>query len=121
MTIIFMPANQRSAARLASILEDYNRGSGQLVNKQKSAIFFSSNCTDETRAMVHAVLQVESEALGEKYLGLPTAIGTSDGGIFDYLPDRICGFVHGWGENTLSCAGREVLLKANAQEVPTTL
>ncbi|GJN32301.1 hypothetical protein PR202_gb20798 [Eleusine coracana subsp. coracana] len=65
------------------------------------------------------VATVESEALGEKYLGLLSAIGTSEGGVFDYLPNRICGFVHGWGENTLSCAGREVLLKANTQPAAT--
>lgn len=39
--------------------------------------------------------------------------------MFDYLPDWISGVVHGWGENTLSCVGREVLLKANVHAVPT--
>jgi hypothetical protein len=38
--LIFAPASKRSADRVAQILQDYHRGSGQLVNKQKSAIFF---------------------------------------------------------------------------------
>jgi hypothetical protein len=32
---------------------------------------------------------------------------------------RIRNFICGWSENLLSCAGREVLIKANAQAVPT--
>ncbi|GJM88251.1 hypothetical protein PR202_ga04291 [Eleusine coracana subsp. coracana] len=71
------------------------------------------------RAIVHEALQIDTEALGEKYLGLPTATGSEEDGTFDYVADRIRGFVHGWGENTLSCADREVLIKSNAQAVPT--
>jgi hypothetical protein len=39
--LIFTQASKRGANRVASILNDYNRGSGQLVNKHKSAVFFS--------------------------------------------------------------------------------
>lgn len=42
--LIFTQATKRAADRISLILEDYNRGSGQLVNKGKSAIFFSANC-----------------------------------------------------------------------------
>ncbi|GJN09517.1 hypothetical protein PR202_ga27532 [Eleusine coracana subsp. coracana] len=110
-----MEASERGANRIATILDDYNLGSGQLVNKQKSVIFFSANCVAEARQIVHEALQINTEALGERYLGLPTSVGLSTDGTFDYVPNRIRGFVTGWGENTLSCAGREVLIKANAQ------
>jgi hypothetical protein len=59
------------------------------------------------------------EALGQKYLGLPTAVGQVADATFDYSADRIRSFIHGWGANNMSCAGQEVLLKANAQAVPT--
>ena len=52
-------------------------------------------------------------------MGLPTAVGKVSDGTFDYSADRIRSFVHGWGEDNMSCTGREVLLKANAQAVPT--
>jgi hypothetical protein len=68
---------------------------------------------------VKSSLQIESEALGERYLGLPTVVGKVADGTFDYSADRIRSFVHGWGVNNMSCGGREVLLKANAQVVPT--
>lgn len=47
--IIFSKASQRGAERLRGILEIYNRGSGQLVNREKSAVFFSTNNTDEMK------------------------------------------------------------------------
>jgi hypothetical protein len=73
--MIFTQATRRAADRIAEILELYNRGSGQLVNKQKSAVSFSENCDDESRQEVHESLQIPTEALGEKYLGLPTVVG----------------------------------------------
>jgi hypothetical protein len=74
-SIVFIQANQRSADRLTKILETYRRGSGQLINKQRSAVFFSANCDRDTKETVKSSLQIESEALSEKYLGLPTAVG----------------------------------------------
>ncbi|GJN28083.1 hypothetical protein PR202_gb16165 [Eleusine coracana subsp. coracana] len=116
--LVFTQAT-RSADRLALILEDYHKGSGQLVNKGKSAVFFSENCEDEVRLEVMDGLQITIEALGEKYLGLPTAVGKVADGTFSYVADRIRSFVNGWSEKDLSCAAREVLVKANAQAVPT--
>ncbi|GJN28463.1 hypothetical protein PR202_gb16590 [Eleusine coracana subsp. coracana] len=100
-------------------LEEYNRGSGQLVNKQKSVVFFSSNCLPETKQELVESLEIQIEAVGEWYLGLPTAVGVAGDGTFDYVADRVRNFVSGWGDNTLSCAARETLLKANAQAIPT--
>jgi len=68
---------------------------------------------------VHQALQIPTEALRGRYLGPPTTIGKVTDGVFDYVPDRICNFVNGWGEKSSSCAGREVILKSNAQVVPT--
>jgi hypothetical protein len=95
--LIFTQATRRGADRVAEILDMYNRGSGQLVNKGKSAIYFSDNCNQDVKQVVHEGLQIPTEALGEKYLGLPTAVGKSSGGSFDYVADRIRGFINGWG------------------------
>lgn len=67
--MIFTRASRRGAERVASILDDYNKGSGQLVNKQKSAIFFSPNCEQECKAEIQTVLQIPNEALGGKISG----------------------------------------------------
>jgi hypothetical protein len=75
--------------------DDYNKGSGQLVNKQKSAIFFSPNYEQECKQEVQAILQIPNEALGERYLGLPTSAGRGAPNAFNYVSARVRGFVRG--------------------------
>lgn len=117
--LVFTQASKWGADRVAAILEDYNRASRQLVNKSKSAVFFSQNCLQDCKDEVLESLQIPTEALGVRYLGLPTAAERGASDVFNYVPARVRGFIGGWVEKNLSCAAREVLLKANAQSVPT--
>jgi hypothetical protein len=117
--IVFSEASQRGADRLRDILETYSRGSGQLVNREKSTVFFSSNCSDEMKEAVRVGLDIQTEALAEKYLGLPTAIGRSTKEAFEYIPARVKGAIGSWSGREASCAGREILLKSVAQAIPT--
>jgi hypothetical protein len=57
--------------------------------------------------------------MNERYLGLPVHVGRSKGGTFAYLKDRIWNRIQGWKEKFLSWAGKEVLIKAVAQAIPT--
>lgn len=116
--IIFSEAPQRGAARIQSILDIYNRGSRQLVNKDKSAIFFSKNCLEQERLQVLHELNIETEALADRYLGLPTAVGRSKAEAFEFMPARIKGVICSWSGREASSAGREVLIKSMAQSVP---
>ncbi|GJN40159.1 hypothetical protein PR202_gb29337 [Eleusine coracana subsp. coracana] len=74
---------------------------------------------DEMRQEVHEGLQIPTDLLRERYLGLPTSVGKVADGTFTYVATRVRSFVCGWGENELSYAAREVLIKGNAQAVPT--
>jgi len=117
--IIFSEALQRGASRIQEIFDIYSRGSGQLVNRDKSVVFLSKKCLDETKQLVRDELNIDIEALSDKYLGLPTALGQSTTGTFDFLPARIKGLIGFWCGREASSAGREVLLKSVAQAVPT--
>lgn len=117
--IVFSEASQRSAIRLQEILDTYSRGSGQLVNREKSAVFFSANCGDDSKQEVRSVLHIDTEALAERYLGLPTALGRATKETFEFMPTRIRNLIGTWSGREASCAGREVLLKSVAQAVPT--
>ena len=55
----------------------------------------------------------------EKYLGLPMIGGKSKVSTFKELQERITKKVMGWKEKTISKAGRETLIKAVAQAIPT--
>jgi hypothetical protein len=52
------------------------------------------------------VLDVHKETLNEKYLGMPSDVGKSRGGVFKYLRDRMWKKVLGWMEQLLSVGGR---------------
>jgi hypothetical protein len=54
--IVFSEASRRGADRLQEVLRIYSAGSGQLVNKDKSAIFYSSNCQNEAKDEVKEVI-----------------------------------------------------------------
>jgi hypothetical protein len=51
--------------------------SGQVINKDKSSILFSSNMARRVRDEMKATLSISQEKWGERYLGLPVSIGIS--------------------------------------------
>ena len=55
----------------------------------------------------------------DKYLGLPSHIGKHKKASFDYIKERIWKKLQGWEEKLLSQAGREILIKAMVQAIPT--
>ena len=66
------------------------------------------------------------EALGvpeilqyDKYLGLPSLVGKHKKASFDYIKERVWRKLQGWEESPPSQAGREVLIKAVVQTIPT--
>lgn len=65
------------------------------------------------------ILDIRTEARNEKYLGLPVYMGKSISKTFAYLMDRVWKRIHGWKEKMLSKAGKEILIKAIAEAIPT--
>ena len=61
--IVFSEATHGGASRLMEILSMYDRRSGQMINRDKSAIFFSGNCSQDMKELVSNGLQIHKEAL----------------------------------------------------------
>ena len=57
----------------------------------------------------------------DKYIGLPTIVGRSKNTIFASVKERIWKKLQGWKEKFLSRPGKEVLIKAAIQSIPTYL
>jgi len=90
-----------------------------MINKAKSAVLFSRNTKPQQKKTVCDQLQVTKETMSERYLGLSVHVGKSKSGVFSYLKDRIWTRIQGWKEKFLSWAGKEILVKAVAQAIPT--
>ena len=57
------------------LLNLYEKQSGQAVNFQKSAVFFSSNVRRDKQNEITNILGVNNDLRESKYLGLPSLIG----------------------------------------------
>jgi hypothetical protein len=73
----------------------------------------------QNKEEVCAILNINLKALTEKYLGLPAQVGMDRTDCFQYLVDRVCQIISGWNKKNLSMGGKEILLKAVAQAIPS--
>ena len=117
--LVFISATSESADRLNRILLIYASCSGQSVNREKSAVFFSPNMPTSRREALKQILGVLVEAFSDRYLGLPTAVGRITSGTFDHIGESSRSKMNGWAERLLACAGREILIKSVIQAIPT--
>ena len=90
-----------------------------MINREKSAIMFSPNTRRNERDEVMQELAIAKETMNERFLGLPVFVGRSKTKVFAYLKECIWTRIQGWKEKMLSREGKEVLIKAVAQAIPT--
>ena len=70
------------------------------------------------KAQVCSTLNIMTEAMSDKYLGLPATLGLDKSDSFVYLLERIIERLKGWKEKLLSIGAKEILLKAVIQSIP---
>jgi hypothetical protein len=118
-SLLFGQATLSECQKIMDILGCYESCSGQRINRDKTAIFFSNNTSNNSKQSIQEFWGLHEVHNFEKYLGLPAMIGRSKKAIFNGLKERIVQRLQGWKEKFLSKAGREVLIKAVAQSIPT--
>ena len=104
---------------LHNVLALYERASGQKINKAKAALFFSKNTSLNTRTTILTMFGMSSTTKFKKYLSLPPIMGRSKKRAFNEIKNRIWKRLQGWKEKLLSQAGREILIKAMIQAIPS--
>jgi hypothetical protein len=118
-SIVFLEASVESMQALKEVLTAYEVASGQKVNLQKSSVFFGDGCSQESKVELKASLGMTEEALSKRYLGLPTVVGRSKEGCFQYINERSGAKVSGWKGQGLSKKAKEILVKSVLQATPT--
>ena len=118
-SLIFCRASLSDCQTIQSILQIYENASGQNINRGKTNLFFSSNTPAQTQEDIKNLLAVPVIQRFEQYLGLPSFVGRAKKRSFSLIKERIWKKLKGWKEKLLSQAGREILIKAVVQAIPT--
>nr|XP_027090317.1 uncharacterized protein LOC113711350 [Coffea arabica] len=88
-SLLCCKASKKEVLKIKEVINHYGQASGQVVNFEKSAMFFSKNTPNRIRKEVCKVLDNMREAQSGKYLGLPMTIGRDKNQVFGYLKDKI--------------------------------
>ena len=100
------------------ILKTYEENSGQKINLDKLALFFSWNIIHELRRKIKDLFGVQSKKNMRKYLGIPTLVGKDRKRTFRDLKERMTVRARTWSNKTLSQGGKEVFIKSILQSIP---
>ena len=118
-SIIFYQATPEQCGHLEHLLTIYEHTLCQQLNKEKIAIFFCRNTPQATQEEIKNRFGAKAIRQHETYLGLPSLVGKSKKHTFRALKEKLDNKLSGWKEKLLSQAGKEVLIKAVAQALPT--
>ena len=116
--LLFCRATMEECHTLISLLDTYEKASGQKLNYEKTSIFFSTNTPQSTRQSICNALRTTSSGDLGKYLGLPPIIGRGKKQAFSEIKQKVVQKLNGWKGKMLSLAGKEVLIKSVAQALP---
>ena len=97
----------------------YEQASGQQLNWAKTSLFFSKNTPSEVQEEIKNRFGAQLIKQHEKYLGLPSLVGRNKRNTFNSIKEKFWKKLAGWKEKMQSKAGKEVLIKAVAQAIPT--
>ena len=90
-----------------------------MINKQKSAITFSTKTEPAIRSKAQQLLGIQREGGLGKYLGLPELFGRKKKDLFNSIIDRIHQRAISWSSKFLSTAGKTTMLKSVLSAMPT--
>ena len=118
-SLIFIKATVEDCKNLKSLFECYEKASGQIFNMEKSSMFFSSSTKPDQIAVIKQIFQLKVVSKHEKYLGLPSMIGRRTKSFFNEIKLKVLSKITSWQQKFFSCGGKEILIKAVAQAIPT--
>lgn len=110
--MLFGEAYMEGAFNMKNVIKEYEMMPSQLVNFDKSLIYFSENVDLNTQNQVSRILWVRISNNPKRYLGLPTMVGCRKKHAFLDIKEHFGKFLHNWSMRVLSVGGKEVFLKS---------
>ena len=118
-SLLFCRSTIHDCQKVMDILSSYEAVSGQKLNRNKTALFFSKSTLGDMQRQIMKILGVTELKQYAKYLGLLAMVGRNKRASFDHLKQKIWKRLQGWEGKLLSQAEREVLIKSVIQAIPT--
>ncbi len=87
-SLLFCKATISDSTKIMEILSLYEHSSGQKINREKSAIFFSSNTPQPTKDVIYQFWGTHASNEFGKYLGLPALVGCGERAMFSEIKER---------------------------------
>uniref|UniRef100_A0A803QQG6 Reverse transcriptase domain-containing protein n=1 Tax=Cannabis sativa TaxID=3483 RepID=A0A803QQG6_CANSA len=118
-SLLFTKVTPSSSMEIKDILTLYNLATGQSVNFHKSSILFSPNTISSDCRTFRTTLHLDDKPFIDKYLGVPQCFSRSKTSSFVFLLQKASSKLSVWNQNLFSRAGKEILLKAVIQAIPS--
>jgi ribonuclease HI len=118
-SVFFCRATLAQWSNLSAILHSYEVASGQKMNASKTAIFFSKNTPSAEKETIVEFAGISATNRYDRYLGLPALVGRSRTKAFRSIVEKVKKRLQDWKLRFLSQAGKEILVKAVVQAIPS--
>lgn len=89
MSPFFCEANDIEVDQILQVLRNYEEASGQMVNLDKTGLFFLPGTPLRERRQIMTKFGVSESRNMEKYLGLPVNVGRSKKKVFVHLVHKV--------------------------------
>lgn len=116
--VIFCKAKEEGVQELMAVLQCYAEASGQVINREKSSLYFGSKCSRQKRRQIAICTNIQGKDENGKYLGINADFGASKNAVFEGVREALERRINGWAELFLSLAGKEVLIEVVAMALP---
>ncbi|XP_026417593.1 uncharacterized protein LOC113313084 [Papaver somniferum] len=91
--LLFFEADSTQMQQLQHLLHIFGQASGQVINMQKSTLFFGKHTSNAHKSNIIGILGMKVMGLGEKYLGIPLLLHRSRHkncqGVIDNMNNRL--------------------------------
>jgi hypothetical protein len=106
-SLLLFEGSVDQAMVVKSILDYYERGTGQLVSLGKCSVMYVDQCTTGVQAQINEILKYDTSCFEKKYLVLPFPEGRLTKGKFKSTKGKFSKHASDWSEKymSLGCKG----------------
>ncbi|XP_070042708.1 uncharacterized protein [Nicotiana tomentosiformis] len=120
-TIIFSSLHYGAIQLIMNVLEEYEKASGEKVNKGKSSFYMHEKETYHEANTVHLITEFQRHPFPFTYLGCPIFYSRRKKEFYKDIIFKVQAKLHSWNGKLLSIGGREILIAHVLESLPIHL